>query len=326
MVTLITRLYRFYLVWIRRVQTQFLTARNMREHIQAQYIRPQSFSPPKNLGPDISIERVDVHDWPLYRISSSPFSPKVEDEANRPAMLYCHGGGWVNEIVTQHYNLVAQIARDTGLDVLVPIYPLIPRPAATAVQVVAGLHEIMTHVKQPIVSVGGDSAGGNLAMLLAQHLVRVKSDLISRVKSLVLISPALDCTMSHPETKRLEVNDPWLSRGGLQVVIDMWSGGLERSDPRVSPLFGDIADLPPLLLLSGTHDLLCADARRLSARFRNAGNPTDMDAWVAGSVELGRFKYIEVEEMIHVWPLLPSPEGADARRMIVEFMRKYNNS
>ncbi|PNP73374.1 hypothetical protein FNYG_13272 [Fusarium nygamai] len=323
MVSLIARLFRFYLVWIRRAQTQFLTAQNMREHIQTQYIHPQSFSPPQTLGPNISIERVDVHDWPLYRISSSPISPKAGDEANRPAMLYCHGGAWVNEIVTQHYNLVAQIARDTGLDVLVPIYPLIPRPAATAVQVIAGLHEIMTQVKQPIVSIGGDSAGGNLAMLLAQHLVRVKSDLISRVRSLVLISPALDCTMSHPETKRLASNDPWLSHGGLHVVTDVWSGGLERSDPRVSPLFGDIADLPPLLLLSGTHDLLCADARRLSARFRNAGKSTDMDAWVAGSVELDRFKYVEVEEMLHVWPLIPSSEGAEGRKTIVEFIRKY---
>ncbi|KAF4414918.1 alpha beta-hydrolase [Fusarium acutatum] len=323
MVSLAARIVRFYLVWIRRSQTQFLTARNMRDHIQAQYIRPQSFSPPQTLDPNISIERVDVNDWPLYRISSSPFSPKVEDEANRPAMLYCHGGGWVNEIVTPHYKLVAQIARDTGLDVLVPIYPLIPRPAATAVQVVAGLHEIMTEIKQPIVSIGGDSAGGNLAMLLTQHLVRVKSDLISRVRSLVLISPALDCTMSHPETKRLGSNDPWLSPEGLHVVGDVWSGGLARSDPRVSPLFGDIADLPPILLLSGTHDMLCADARRLSARFRNGGTSTDIDAWVAGSVELEGFKYVEVEEMIHVWPLTPSPEGAEARKIIVEFIRKY---
>ncbi|KAF4478565.1 alpha beta-hydrolase [Fusarium agapanthi] len=166
MVSLAARIFRFYLVWIRRSLIQSLTAHNMREHIQAQYIRSQSFSPPLSLGPDISIERV------------------------------------------HHYELVAQIARDTGLDVLVPIYPLIPRPAANAVQVVAGLHKIVTQIKQPIVSIAGDSAGGNLAMLLAQHLVRVKSDLISRVRSLVLISPALDCTMSHPETKRLVPDDP----------------------------------------------------------------------------------------------------------------------
>ncbi|KAF5248260.1 hypothetical protein FANTH_6053 [Fusarium anthophilum] len=323
MVSLAARIFRFYLVWIRRSQAQFLTASNMRAHIQAQYIRPQSFAPPQSLGPDIDIERVDVNDLPLYRISSSPFSPKVGDEDNHPAMLYCHGGAWVNEIVTQHYKLVAQIARDTGLDVLVPIYPLIPRPAATAVQVVAGLHEIMTQIKQPIVSIGGDSAGGNLAMLLAQHLVRVKSDLISRVRSLVLISPALDCTMSHPETKRLVPDDPWLSPDGIHVVGDAWSGGLARSDPRVSPLFGDIADLPPILLFSGTHDLLCADARRLSARFRNGTTSTDMYTWEAGSVELEKFKYVEVEKMIHVWPLMPSPEGAEARKVIAEFIRKY---
>ncbi|KAF4951616.1 hypothetical protein FGADI_7393 [Fusarium gaditjirri] len=289
MVSLAARIFRFYLVWIRRSQTQFLTARNMRDHMQAQYIRPQSFSPPETLGPDISIERVDVNDWPLYRISSSPFSPKEGDEANRPAILYLHGGGWVNEIVTWHYKFVAQIARDTGLDVLIPIYPLIPRPTATAPQIVAGLHEIMSQIKQPIVSIGGDSAGGNLAMLLAQHLVRVKSGLASQVRSLVLISPALDNTLSHPESKRLGRDDPWLSHDGLHVAVDVYSGDLAPSDPRVSPLFGDIADLPPILLLSGTHDLLCADARRLSARFRNGDTSPGMDAWIAGSVELEKF-------------------------------------
>ncbi|SCV48789.1 uncharacterized protein FFB14_10534 [Fusarium fujikuroi] len=295
----------------------------MCEHIQAQYIRPQSFSPPQTLGSDITIERVDVNNWPLYRISSSPFSSEKGDETNRPAMLYCHGGAFINEIVSQHYKLVAQIARDTGLDVLVPIYPLIPRPTATAQQIVGGLHEIMAQIKQPIVSIGGDSAGGNLAMLLAQHLVRMQSDLISRVRSLVLISPALDGTFSHPEIKRLRSNDPWLSPEGLHVVSDMFSGSLAASDPRMSPLFGDIVDLPPILLLSGTHDMLCADARRLSARFRNGGISSDMNDWMAGSVELERFKYVEVEEMIHVWPLMPSPEGAEARKIIVEFIRKY---
>jgi len=65
MVSLAARIFRFYLVWIRRSQTQFLTARNMREHIKAQYIHPQSFSPPQTLGSDITIERVDVNDWPL---------------------------------------------------------------------------------------------------------------------------------------------------------------------------------------------------------------------------------------------------------------------
>ncbi|KAG4262693.1 hypothetical protein FPRO03_10056 [Fusarium proliferatum] len=323
MVSLAARIFRFYLVWIRRSQAQFLTARNMREHIQAQYIRPQSFSPPQTLGSDITIERVDVNNWPLYRISSSPFSPEKGDETNRPAMLYCHGGAFVNEIVSQHYKLVAQIAKDTRLDVLVPIYPLIPRPTATAQQIVGGLHEIMAQIKQPIVSIGGDSAGGNLAMLLAQHLVRMQSDLISQVRSLVLISPALDGTFSHPEIKRLGSSDPWLSPEGLHVVSDMFSGGLAASDPRISPLFGDIADLPPILLLSGTHDMLCADARRLSARFRHGGISPGMDAWVAGSVELERFKYVEVEEMIHVWPLMPSPEGAEARKTIVKFIAKY---
>ncbi|KAH7303540.1 Alpha/Beta hydrolase protein [Stachybotrys elegans] len=322
MVSLTARVVRFYVEWIRRSKDYYGDTSKMREHIQTLHMRPQSFSPPQNLGPDIKIERVDIQDWPLYRISCWP-SSGVQDAANHPAMLYCHGGAFVHEIQSMHYKFLAQIARDTGLDILVPIYPLVPRPTATAEQVIAGLHEIMTQVKQPIVSIAGDSAGGTLAILVAQHLVRIKSDLASRVRSLVLISPLLDCTISHPETKTLEVNDPWLSPEGLRMAADLFKGACALSNPRISPLFGDIADLPPTMLLCGTHDLLCIDARRLSARFRNGGSFGNTDAWMAGSVELERFTYVEAEEMIHVWPILPSAEGAEARRTIMGFLRKH---
>jgi acetyl esterase/lipase len=325
MVSLAARVIRLYIQWIRRSKSLFTDACKMREHIQALYIRPQSFLPPQNLGPDVFVERVDIHDWPLYRISSSPSFSEVGDVADRPAMLYCHGGAFINEILSVHYKFVAQVARDTGLDVLVPIYPLVPRPAATAEQVIAGLLRIITQCKQPIVSIAGDSAGGTLAMLTMQNLIRMKPDFASRVTSLVLISPLLDCTMSHPEAQALETNDPWLGNVGLRVATDLFSGGWALSDSRLSPIFGDITDLPPTLLLSGTHDLLCADARRLSARFRNSDVSEKSDTGIAGSVKLGRFTYVEVEEMLHVWPLMPSPEGAEARTNIMGFITRHLN-
>ncbi|KAI6755977.1 hypothetical protein HG530_011713 [Fusarium avenaceum] len=323
MVSLAARVIRLYIQWIRRSKSIFTDARKMREHIQALSIRPQSFSPPQNLGPDIIIERVDIHEWPLYRISSSPSFSEVGNAADRPAMLYCHGGAFVNEIVSAHYKFVAQVARDTGLDVLVPIYPLIPRPTTTAEQLIAGLHRIITRCKQPIVSIAGDSAGGTLAMLTMQNLIRMKSELASRVTSLVLMSPLLDCTMSHPEAQALETNDPWLGIAGGRVATDLFRGGWAASDPRVSPLFADIIDFPPTMLLSGTHDMLCADARRLSARFRGSDVSAKCETGIAGSVELERFTYVEVEEMLHVWPLMPAPESAEARTRIMAFLRKY---
>jgi hypothetical protein len=99
--------------------------------------------------------------------------------------------------------------------VLVPIYPLVPQPTATAEQVVAGINRIMSRLKQPIFSLASESVGGTLAMFVAQHLSRIGSDLASRLQSLVLISSRLDCTVSHPEAETLEANEPRLATVGL---------------------------------------------------------------------------------------------------------------
>lgn len=170
-------------------------------------------------------------------------------------------------------------------------------------------------------------------MLTMQRLIRMQSRWVSRIKSLILISPLLDCNLDHREVIKLEANDPWLGIDGLAKacrLFNRWrvaghenSTCLDLSDPRVSPLFGDIADLPATLLLSGTRDLLCGDARRLSARFGNGDTSENAEECIAGSVELEGFTYIEAEDMLHVWPLMASPEGAEAREVIMQFLRTH---
>ncbi|KAI1056138.1 hypothetical protein LB507_001518 [Fusarium sp. FIESC RH6] len=301
------------------------------EYVQDLYEFPKNFAPPRDLGDDIDIQRMDIHDWPLYRIYCRP-------TPIRPGtMLYCHGGDFVNEIVSQHYRLAAQIARDAGMSILIPIYPLLPRPTATFEKVVGELCDIVTQSwtegRWFIDSIGGDSVGGTLAMLTMQRLIRTQSPFASHIKSLILMSPLLDCNLDHRETIRLEANDPWLGIDGLVKAcrqFNRWNVSgyehaitLDLSDPRASPLFGDISGLPPTLLLSGTRDMLCADARRLSARFQNGDTSENAQEWIAGSVELEGFKYVEAEDMLHVWPLMASPEGAEAREVIMEFLRTH---
>jgi acetyl esterase/lipase len=307
--------------WMRLSKERLRDTDIMHQYILDLYEFPPNFSPPQDLGHDIFIERVDIHHWPLYRIST---------RSSLGAMLYCHGGDFVNEIVSQHYQLAAQIAREAEISVLIPIYPLLPRPTARFEQVVSGLCEIVAIHHFNVISIAGDSAGGTLAMLTMQRLIRTQSPGASRIKSLILIPPLLDCSLSHRETINLEPDDPWLGIDGLHLAARLFNRDpvtlipwIERADPNVSPLFGNIADLPATLLLSGTRDLLCADARRLSARFRNGDTSENAEECIAGSVELEGFKYVEAEDMLHVWPLMASLEGAEAREVIMDFLRKH---
>lgn len=143
-----------------------------------------------------------------------------------------------------------------------------------------------------------------------------------RLSSLVLISPVLDLALDNPASELLEPEDPWLGLAGLRVIVPLWAGELALRDPQVSPLYGEIKGLPPMMLLSGTRDLLNPDARRLSTRFQGKKGG-DKGEGVGGSVELERFLYVEGEGMVHVFPLLPHWEGGVARGRVLGFVREH---
>lgn len=146
--------------------------------------------------------------------------------------------------------------------------------------------------------VAGDSAGGGLALAVTLALRDRGSDAPAHT---ALISPWLDATGSHPEIFEMAPRDPWLHPGGLTVAADAYRGELDREHPWVSPLNGDLAGLGPITLFTGTRDILNVDARRFRPLASAAGVSLD---------------FHEAAEMIHVYPLLPIPEGKKARTVL----------
>ncbi|WP_405720641.1 alpha/beta hydrolase fold domain-containing protein [Streptomyces sp. NBC_00046] len=122
----------------------------------------------------------------------------------------------------------------------------------------------------------------------------------------VLISPWLDITLTDPRTAQLEDRDPWLAVTGARYAGDLYRGALPADHPHVSPLLADLTGLNPISLFSGTRDIVNPDARRLAARATTAG------------VELD---FHEAPEMLHVYPLLPIPEGRAAHATICAALR-----
>ncbi|MFF5077353.1 alpha/beta hydrolase fold domain-containing protein [Actinoplanes sp. NPDC000266] len=206
-----------------------------------------------------------------------------------PAVLYLHGGAYTNEIVKEQWALVKDIAEQTGRDVHVPIYGLAPRH--NGLEALAFVTEVIRGLGRPCYLVG-DSSGGGLAMLAAQAVP-------SSVVGLTMIAPWLDLTMSNPEVDALEPHDPWLARAGLRPIAAAWAGDLALDDPRVSPLYGDLSQLPPTQILVGTRDITMPDCRLLRDRV-----PT--------------LTYHEQEGAIHAYPLLPVPEAAAGRQAIYD--------
>ncbi|MFI9561574.1 alpha/beta hydrolase [Nonomuraea endophytica] len=203
-------------------------------------------------------------------------------------VLYVHGGGYMREIDNAQWSFVAKLVRRFGCTVTVPIYPLVPQ--ASAPQILDLLAAAYATLPEPPVVIG-DSAGGNMALGLAQLL---RSRALPRPERLILLCPHLDCTMSNPAALALERYDPLVGVYGLAQASRMYAGPLALDDPLVSPIHADLTGLPPITLYTGTREILYPDCRLFRDRAERAGVKID---------------YHELRKMYHVWMMLPVPEA-----------------
>lgn len=303
-----------------RANRPYLTVEGARAHVAERLLRPQPYGPPAGLlggrlgglRRDVAVTASRYTDatgatWPVYTVRPEAGTGTPP----RGAVVYAHGGAWVNEVAVQHWHLVAQVAAEARTTVVLPIYPLVPH--GTALQVVTGFADLVLRARDEHgsehgsehggVRLAGDSAGGQIALSTAQVL-RDEHDVV--LPRTLLISPALELSLSNPEVEAVLPTDPWLGRHGGVHLAELWRGDLPMSDPRVSPLLGEQAGLGPVTLMTGTRDILNPDARLLRDRARAAG--VDLD-------------WHEEHGLLHVYPLLPTPEGRRARAVVVDRLR-----
>jgi len=281
-----------FVIRLRGSKKRYSSAELTLAKVAAQQLRPKSFTPPRGLEKKVDVAVRFVDGWPVYELS-----PKGRLPERRA--LYLHGGSYVYEISSQHWGIVAELARETNSRILIPIYPLAPRGTAESIidGCVALATALIDEVGVDAVTMLGDSAGGGMALATALQL-----DQKPRV---ILISPILDLALDDPAVAALAGRDPWLDLPGAKATGELYRGDLPFTDPRVSPIHGDLASIGPVAVFTGTRDMLNADARRLESVAAAAGHPVELH---------------EVPEMIHVYPLLPIPEAAVARAQMVEFI------
>jgi acetyl esterase len=212
--------------------------------------------------------------------------------APRPLLVYFHGGGFVVGDLETVDGLCRGLANEAGAVVVSVDYrraPEHPVPAAQDDALAAtrwALRQARRLGADPArVAVGGDSAGGTLAAVVAQQL---RADGPSPIGLQVLLYPATDFTFAQTE------RDPLLARLPTWETID-WFGrhsmpDADRRDPRVSPAFTEnLADLPRALIVTAAVDSFAGDARRYAERLRAAGvdvTVADFDGQLHGFVTM----------------------------------------
>jgi acetyl esterase/lipase len=252
-------------------------------------------SPPRRVAAALDVRSEERDGLPWFEVTARGASPDR-------TVVYLHGGGYVAGLDRAHWRYAARLVRGLGVRVALPDYPLAPTHTwRDSLAPVADLVQRAGASSPAGVVLVGDSAGGGLATAVAQELVRRGG---SPLTHLVLFSPFVDVTGDTPGTEEMRQVDPWLRLSKVRLYGRWWGGG-DPADPHASPLFGDHAGLPPMLVLCGTRDLLLPQVRELVRRVRDAGGEVD---------------YVEAPGLLHVYPLLPVPEARDAWRRVQAFL------
>ncbi|MFJ4652481.1 alpha/beta hydrolase [Nocardia sp. NPDC088792] len=254
---------------------------------------------------DVRVSEVSAGGVPAYWVDA----PDVKSDR---VLVYVHGGGFSLGSLHSHGELVARLGRAAGVRVLFPEYRLVPEhpfpaPLDDVRAVWRWLREDQGVPANSIV-LAGDSAGGNLITALTVALRDAGEELPAAT---VLLSPALDMTVSGASVTEREDEDPIFTAAALRAAWGAYMAGGDPRNPLASPLFADLTGLPPVLIQVGTAETLLSDSERFAEAARAAG--------VDVTLRVG-------EGLPHVYPIMrDTPEAAESTRDIAEFVQRRLN-
>ena len=204
-------------------------------------------------------------------------------------LIFFHGGGYCAGSILSHRRMVTEAGRAAGMRTLAIAYRLAPEnPFPAAYDDVLKAWRFLRNQGIPAarIAIGGDSAGAGLAVALINQLRDAHEELPACAW---LVSPWTDLTMSGSTLASKDAVDPLIHKDYLNELADAYlTPGMDRKDPRVSPLYADLRSFPPTLIQVGSAETLLDDATRFAAVAGAADVPVTLEIW---------------PHMIHAWHL-----------------------
>jgi epsilon-lactone hydrolase len=225
------------------------------------------------------------------------------------AIVYFHGGGYVMGSLATHRGHCARLSRAARARVLSVDYrlgPEHPHPAAVDDAVAAVRFARESGFAPERTAIAGDSAGGGLTLAT---LVALRDEGDPAPVAGLCISPWTDLALTGGTIATKAAEDPMVRAADLTLMADAYLAGRDAKIPLASPLYADLAGLPPLLLQVGSAEILLDDTVRVAERARRAGVDAELRVW---------------PEMIHVWHAFADllPEGREAVDEMAAFLEK----
>lgn len=302
MTTIRGRLYR-QLVLALRVKQQLRRLAEVdddpvafKQRLQKLRRRTDRRRPPSTVRLRWDTEHVDVSGFDLF-VMSRKGSP------GRRALLYLHGGGYQFGPSGADWAAMRRVAKGSMSDFAMLLYPRAPEhDAVEALRVARAAYGTMAD-RYGVGSVLpiGTSAGGGLAIAL---MAALRDEGGRTPRCAVLLSPAVDMTLEHP-VKHLEESDVVVSTEYVRSAGRVYAGTLGSGHPTVSPLFGDLGDLPDMNVFVGGAELLRPSIEAFARKATEAGTEV---------------RLIWGDDQQHTWPITPTPEGRQALGQVVDIV------
>ncbi|WP_427454637.1 alpha/beta hydrolase [Litorimonas sp. WD9-15] len=241
-------------------------------------------------------------------------------------ILYMHGGAFTVGSDISHRPLSVALAKRTKAAVFVPNYRLMPENSRrdTITDSRVAYDWVLENgpdgpAKAKSLALGGDSAGGNLALMLSNWS---RENAARKPDAVIAFSPGVDGTLSSPSLKSNLETDLMLKPllGKLMKIPRIIllpamkrHSGMNPADPDQSPIFDDLSNLPPTLILAAQEEVLYDDGARYTAKMEAAGSSATFQNWAGG--------------LPHVWPIFDDkiPEANQALDGVGDFLNAHLN-
>jgi monoterpene epsilon-lactone hydrolase len=252
---------------------------------------------------DVRCEQIDAGGIPAEWVAT----PGVDTER---VIYYLHGGGYVIGSINTHREMASRLSRAANARVLILDYRLAPEnlfPAAVDDSITAYRWLLSVGVNPARLVIAGESAGGGLTIAT---LVALRDAGEPLPAAGVCLSPWVDLAcLGESIVTKAEI-DPVVNKENMLRLAKAYLGDTDPCTPLASPLYADLAGLPPLLIQVGTAECLFDDARRLADRATAAGVDVTLEPW---------------DDMIHIWHMFAAilPEGQQAIDRSGEFVREH---
>jgi len=264
----------------------------------------EQFAAMFQVAKDVKIDNVDVNGVSAVWIST----PEAVEEN---VVLYFHGGGYVFGSINTHKEFMSRISRVSNSRVLLIDYrraPENPFPAALEDAITAYKWLIDSEgIKPENLIIGGESAGGGLTLAT---LLKLRDTGIPLPAAALVLSPWADLDMTGETIRTKARVDPLANPSDLFFLASLYVGEDDPKNPYISPLYGDLKGLSPMIIQVGSSEILLSDAERIAERAKAADVDVILDIW---------------EDMIHMFQMfaLWSPEGQKATEKLGKFIQKH---